>query len=71
LPLLQHDAGKPGDAATKPHDITHSPDALRYWCARRQISPEANAPAKKNPFERLRPKKDGVEEAYLVGGFEG
>ena len=30
LPLLQHDEHNPNDVATEPHDITHSPDALRY-----------------------------------------
>lgn len=32
LPMLQYDEKKPSDAATEPHDITHSPDALRYFC---------------------------------------
>jgi phage terminase large subunit len=31
LPQLQHDAKKPNDVATEPHDITHVPDALRYF----------------------------------------
>lgn len=31
LPQLQHDAKKPTDCATEPHDITHVPDALRYF----------------------------------------
>lgn len=30
IPLLQHDEKKPSDCATEPHNITHSPDALRY-----------------------------------------
>ena len=32
LPALQRDAKKPTDCMTEPHDITHSPDALRYFC---------------------------------------
>ena len=32
LPLLQYDEKKPNDAATEPHEITHAPDALRYFC---------------------------------------
>lgn len=31
LPELQRDEKKPTDCATEPHDITHSPDALRYF----------------------------------------
>ena len=33
LPLLQHDSVNPNDCADTPHEITHAPDALRYWCA--------------------------------------
>lgn len=31
LPELQRDPKKPTDCATEPHEITHSPDALRYF----------------------------------------
>ena len=31
LPLLQHDPKRPTDVSTEPHDITHAPDALRYF----------------------------------------
>ena len=31
LPALQIDAKRPTDCATEPHDITHAPDALRYF----------------------------------------
>ena len=33
LPQLQYDEKKPNDAATQPHEITHAPDALRYFCS--------------------------------------
>ena len=29
---LQHDKTNPNDVAKNPHDITHGPDALRYFC---------------------------------------
>lgn len=33
LPLLQYaTTGDPSDVAKDPHDITHAPDALRYFC---------------------------------------
>ena len=38
LPLLMHDARRQGDAATEPHEITHAPDALRYFASFRVCS---------------------------------
>ena len=38
LGLLQYDKRKPNDCATNPHDITHLPDALRYFAVQ-WISP--------------------------------
>ena len=32
LPALQRDSKKPTDCMTEPHNITHLPDALRYFC---------------------------------------
>ena len=31
LPLLQIDEKRPTDCSTEPHEITHIPDALRYF----------------------------------------
>ncbi len=69
LPLLRHDPARPGDAATQPHDLTHSPDALRYWCSRRQLSPVLDTPDAANPFGQSARGADAVED-YLLGGFE-
>ena len=33
LPLLMYDKTRQGDAATEPHEITHAPDALRYFAS--------------------------------------
>lgn len=33
LPALQYDPNRPNDAATQPHELTHAPDALRYFTA--------------------------------------
>ena len=33
LPQLIFSQKNPNDAATEPHEITHAPDALRYFCA--------------------------------------
>ena len=35
IPQLQHDEKNPNDVATEPHEITHAPDAIRYYCAGR------------------------------------
>lgn len=32
LPLVQYDDKKPNDVANEPHELTHAPDALRYFC---------------------------------------
>ena len=32
LPAVRHDERKPNDVATEPHELTHAPDALRYFC---------------------------------------
>lgn len=37
LPSLQHDEKNPSDVAKQPHDITHAPDALRYFCQSRTM----------------------------------
>lgn len=42
LPALQRDAKRPSDCMTEPHDITHLPDALRYFCLQ-YISPTKEA----------------------------
>lgn len=38
LPQLQHDDKHPNDVATEPHEITHAPDAIRYFCAERPVA---------------------------------
>lgn len=32
LPALQHDEKNPNDVSNEPHELTHIPDALRYFC---------------------------------------
>lgn len=39
LTSLQHDTKNPTDAATEPHEITHLPDALRYFAIMHQRNP--------------------------------
>lgn len=37
LPVIQHDPKNPSDCAKEPHEITHVPDALRYFCVMRTL----------------------------------
>ena len=61
LPLLRHDPAVPGDCAQSPHELTHLPDALRYFLRSRAGPPllPGNAPAD-DPhamlLARVRPK---------------
>lgn len=37
LPALQHDEKNPNDVAREPHELTHAPDAIRYFVAGRPL----------------------------------
>lgn len=37
LPQLQHDDKRPNDVANEPHELTHAPDAIRYYCSMRTV----------------------------------
>jgi phage terminase large subunit len=50
LPALQRDSKKPTDCMTEPHDITHLPDALRYFCL--QYTSPAKEPDKRSQVEK-------------------
>lgn len=50
IPLLQYDDKRPTDAAQAPHEITHGPDAIRYFCVywvSRGRTPEEAPPREK------------------------
>lgn len=55
LPALQRDAKKPTDCMTEPHDITHLPDALRYYVVQR-FSNSAPPPEQKTELDKIRDK---------------
>ncbi len=46
LPELQRDGRRPTDCATEPHEITHAPDALRYFAVF-HVYPAANESEKR------------------------
>lgn len=54
LPLLMHDKANPADVAVFPHEITHAPDALRYFASYMRDCPagvETNSPRLKKIIE--------------------
>lgn len=63
LPLLQHDDKKPTDVSTEPHEITHSPDALRYMMDGRPGPTRIMIPR-----EGGRPLEDQVADFMRFGG---
>ena len=53
LPSLQRDAKKPTDCMTEPHNITHLPDALRYFAVQ-YIYPSAPAKPEKTDIDKYK-----------------
>ena len=52
LPLLMHDRNRTGDVSTTPHNITHAPDALRYFAVSR-YSHSTNTDSKSHNNHKL------------------
>jgi phage terminase large subunit len=55
LPLVQIDEKDPNDVATEPHELTHAPDALRYFCGMRtrpSVIPKAKDDENPTPQEK-------------------
>lgn len=61
LMAIQHDEKNPSDCAGQPHEVTHRPDALRYFAQLRTLKPELPEQ------EEDEPRKTGYE-AYMTGG---
>ena len=64
LPALQHDEKNPSDCAKEPHDITHSPDAIRYGLIYRTMG------ARLEPVKNMDDDDDYMEEYddFMTGG---
>lgn len=58
LPQLQHDDHDPSDVSTEPHEITHGPDAIRYFCAGRPVPNKPKKPEPHYNFSWEKPKAD-------------
>lgn len=66
LPAVLKDEKDPNDVATEPHELTHGPDAIRYFCGMRTLptKPEPKAPdtsmearVQRNIAKHNKPKK--------------
>lgn len=79
LPLLQHDGRDGCDTLREPHEITHAPDALRYWAISRPCAAPKDAYPPQQAFERAAQTEEKQRERgvwsgevngeYLLGGW--
>ncbi len=60
LPALIADKNTPGDVCDTPHELTHAPDALRYFAGGRPCPGRDNRMIRKYNFSCERPKTPGV-----------
>lgn len=65
LKKLRADANNPSDTARFPHNITHAPDALRYFLVSIITPPEISNKEKPVPYENLFIKEEKEEELFI------
>lgn len=58
LPQVQRDEKDPNDVATEPHELTHAPDALRYFCSMRTLPSVVPKEQQIGAFNVEKPKSD-------------
>lgn len=68
IQMIQHSEKDPNDCSTEPHDITHAPDALRYFAVTRVMASQ-KAP-KEEPPELGEEQVEDYDEA-MTGGEAG
>ncbi|WP_308636119.1 phage terminase large subunit [Paenibacillus silvisoli] len=66
LPQLQRDEKDPNDVASEPHELTHGPDALRYFCSMR-MRPSKKA-QEKDPDNPTPQEKHQKAVKAMTGG---
>jgi phage terminase large subunit len=64
LMAIQHDEKNPSDCAKTPHELTHRPDALRYFCQLRTMPPEQT----EEEEEYFEPRPAQSYDDYMTGG---
>ena len=65
LPMLQYDEKNPNDCAKEPHELTHAPDAIRYFVAGRPLSTEIALVQ-----DEEEPDYDMQLDSFLGGGWQ-
>ncbi|MFZ5650139.1 MAG: terminase large subunit domain-containing protein [Bacillota bacterium] len=71
LPMLIHDEHTPEDAADKPHEITHSPESIRYGIMSRPPLTERNRKAPSGTAQAIMDKILQEEEMSKYIGNQG
>lgn len=57
LSSITKDEKDPNDCATEPHNVTHAPDALRYWTAGRPCPPKTTiSRPREKLIDKMKPK---------------
>lgn len=64
LPMIQYDAHKPNDVATEPHELTHAPDAIRYFCSGRPYAGQPPVTKYKLPPELRQTEEQGGYQVW-------
>ena len=68
LPALQYDDKNPNDVATEPHELTHGPDAIRYFFAGQPQPTATKVKVKKKLPFALQTDDDIYEDDYIDWG---
>ena len=68
---IQADEKNPNDCAKEPHEITHSVDAARAFCASRVMPTEEPQEKKRRTYEDMLEEKEDNYESYMCGGEPG
>jgi phage terminase large subunit len=78
IPQLQYDTKKPNDAAKVPHELTHAPDALRYWAISRPFGALMAEPERhfdvddmREDYERTRNPGKGYFGGEITSSYLG
>ena len=66
IPRLTIDEKNPNDVATEPHDITHAPDAIRYFLAARPLSIRITDKPQQYQFEFERRRASAINQERSV-----
>ena len=71
LPLLQYSKKDGNDAATDPHEITHLPDALRYWAISRPCIPIIDKQDPQFAFSEMQEAYEWNKDPYAHALYSG